>query len=137
MKLSFTVVRCGACGKPRGLAHVCVTRLDRKRKPGRTRVKPSLTARCGRCGKRMGNPLRHRCVTRTDFRRRKAAAAKARRDAARAARRREAATRPRHEYQACGDGDCQRAACQAWREGCEEGFAQGHAAGFAEGRAAS
>lgn len=108
----------------------------------------------------MGSPLRHICVTRTDFAKRKA---KAKRDAAtaarrqkrkaaaarkraRAAERRRQATerrrakkraaaaqpaRPRHDYHTCREPDCQRLTCQAWREGHKEGYEQGFPDGMA------
>jgi len=129
--VKLTVVTCGRCGKPRGLLHTCVTRIGRRR--GRTRIR--LRATCGRCGKRTGNPLRHVCTTRTDFRRRRSAARRAgqrakrkaaaqrRRERARARRKApRPAPKPRHDYQACRDMDCQRQACLAWREGVEAGL---------------
>jgi hypothetical protein len=134
--MKISLVTCGRCGKPRGLVHTCVARFGRRR--GRTRIR--VRATCGRCGKRIGNPLRHACTTRTDFRKRRAAAARAaatakrrakrkaaaavRRERARARRKApRAAPKPRHDYQACAEPDCQRQACAAWREGVEEGLA--------------
>jgi hypothetical protein len=149
--VKLAVATCGRCGKPRGLFHTCVTRIGRR--PGRTRVR--LTATCSKCGKRMGSPLRHVCATKTDFRKRKA---KAKRDAATAKRRekrkaaaarkrarvaerrkaaaarrrkgRQAPAKPRHDYQTCREDDCQRQACQAWREGRKEGFGEGYQEGI-------
>lgn len=88
-----TMLRCGTCGKrySNPLQHVCRTRLDRKRKPGKTKVKPTLTFTCRTCGKATNNPLTHTCRIRTDFRRRKAA--HARQTTLAAKRRRAAATR--------------------------------------------
>ena len=80
------------------------TRRTRRRKPS-----PGLT--CGRCGKRYANPLTHVCAQRSDFRKRQRAAAAAKR---KAARKRRAA---RHDYHRCRDLDCQRVACEAYREG--------------------
>jgi hypothetical protein len=89
----LTLLRCGTCGKryTNPARHVCRTRLDRKRPPGKTRVKPRVTFTCGTCGKATTNPLTHTCRIRTDFRRRKAN--QARREKAASRRRRNAARR--------------------------------------------
>ncbi|WP_338741940.1 hypothetical protein [Actinomadura luteofluorescens] len=103
MALKIQVLKCGRCGKPRGLTHTCVTRMDRRTKPGKTRLKPRVTATCRTCGKPRG--LNHTCRISTDFKKRKAAAARreaaerkrrqaARRKAAAAARRKNT-TKPR------------------------------------------
>jgi len=42
-------------------------------------------------------------------------------------------TAPQHRYQSCRDGDCERAACMAWREGRAEGYDEGHEDGYREG----
>jgi hypothetical protein len=89
MGVRIQVARCGRCGKPRGLTHTCIVRMDVNRKPGRTQLAPRLTVICGRCGKPRG--LTHTCITRTDFAQRKAAAA--RRQAAQAKRRKAAERR--------------------------------------------
>ncbi|KAB2390499.1 hypothetical protein, partial [Actinomadura montaniterrae] len=75
MGIKIQVLNCGRCGKPRGLTHTCITRMDSKRKPGKTRLKPSMkiTATCRTCGKPRG--LTHTCRIQTDFKKRKAAAA--------------------------------------------------------------
>lgn len=135
--MKISVVICGRCGKPRGLFHTCVYRIGRRR--GKTRIR--VRAACGSCGRRMGNPLRHVCTTRTDFRKRRNAAKRAAETARRRAKRKaaterkrarararrkvpRAAPKPRHDYQACREPDCQRSACVAWREGVEEGLAR-------------
>jgi len=132
----ISLVACGRCGKPRGLFHACVYRIGRR--PGRTRIRPRVT--CGSCGKPVRN-LRHVCTTRTDFRKRRNAARRAeatarrrakrkaatqrRRERARARRKTRASSppKPRHDYRNCREPDCQRQACQAWREGVEAGVA--------------
>lgn len=136
------VIQCGACGKPRGMTHLC--------NPGRRRRRPArpqnpVTWECPACGKPRG--LRHTCGNRGDFksRRRKQATAERRgkRKAAtakRAARRRQAAAdrrarerarkqaagrkprpaRPRgdsHEPGTCGDKDCPRFGCKSYWQG--------------------
>ena len=137
------VLRCGACGKPRGLGvHVCAPGRRRHR---RTALRNPVAWECGTCRKPRG--LRHTCSQRSDFkaRKRKAATADRRRKrkaaaAARAARRKQAAadrrardrarkqaakgrprpSRPRgdsHEPGTCGDHDCPRYGCKAYWQG--------------------
>jgi hypothetical protein len=136
-------LRCGACGKPRGLNHVCSPGRRRQR---RTTLRNPVTWNCGSCGQPRG--LAHTCSSpRGDFkgRRRKAAAAERRRKRKaaaerRAARRRQAAaerrerdrarkraakgkqrsSRPRgdsHEPGTCGDRECQKYGCKAYWQG--------------------
>ncbi|TDC41111.1 hypothetical protein E1281_37690 [Actinomadura sp. KC345] len=158
MALKIQVLKCGTCGKPRGLTHTCVTRMDRKRKPGKTRLKPrvKVTATCRTCGKPRG--LNHTCQISTDFKKRKAAAARrqaaerkrrqaARRKAAAAARRQNTPSKPRtpaakpvpgkagagkagHDYRTCKDTECRRYACQAWKEAYAEAMAIGLEDGY-------
>jgi hypothetical protein len=115
--MKISVVTCGRCGKPRGLFHTCVTRIGRR--PGRTRIR--VRAECPMCGKPIGNPLQHTCTTRTDFKRRQAAASS-------------------HRPSRCPDTDCPRPPCRAYREGYEngheDGYGEGWGAGYAAGRAA-
>jgi hypothetical protein len=137
------VIRCGRCGKSRGITHTCVST---RRKTRRHRMQALVEWTCSRCGKRRG--VAHTCVIRTDFkaRRRKQAAAERRRkrqvaaakrklrrqltaadrkarDRARkhsAKRRTSAPPRPRggtHEPGTCGDQDCPKYGCQAYFEG--------------------
>lgn len=139
-------VRCGRCGKPRGIRHVCVARFGARAR--RHRVQSPVAWQCGTCGKPRG--LAHACTVRTDFkarRRRQAAAERQRKRKAvrarQAARRRQAAAdrrarekarraaartrsprpaRPRgdgHEPGTCGDQDCPRYGCQAYFAGME------------------
>jgi hypothetical protein len=127
MKLSarFALFHCGRCGRDYAspLGHLCVVRMDRKTPVGKTRLAPSagVSATC-KCGKPLGNPLTHVCVGGSDFKRRKAAAAKAAK-----------AARPKHLYQACHDEECSRIPCEAFREGRAEGYQNGHADGSAAG----
>jgi hypothetical protein len=96
MGVTFSLITCGRCGKRRGLVHECTS----SRKGPAFRWKPGVTATCPKCRKRLGNPLTHVCVIRTDFRKRKAAAerrAKAARKAARTRERRQAAAARRRE----------------------------------------
>lgn len=109
-------VYCGKCGKRRGLLHTCIVR----RASGRTRLKaPSASlATCPRCGQSYANPFTHVCPSKPgDFKRRKAAAAK------RAKAAKPKLQRPSHDYATCRDGDCQRHACRAYREGFDNGMA--------------
>jgi hypothetical protein len=135
-------LRCGACGKPRGLGvHPCSPGARRRR---RTTVRNPVTWECGTCHKPRG--MRHTCSQRSDFKARKRKAATAERRtrkraaaAARAARRKQAAadrrarararkkaaksrprtSRPRgdgHEPGTCGDRECPKYGCkQYWR----------------------
>lgn len=141
-------LRCGACGKPRGLgAHLCSPGKQRRH---RTTLRNPVTWQCGTCGKPRG--LRHTCSQRTDFkarrrkqateerrrkkravrerqaaRRKQAAADRRARDRARkqAAKGKSRAPRPRgesHEPGSCGDRDCPKYGCrQYWhgRADCE------------------
>ena len=138
-------LRCGACGKPRGLgAHLC-SPGKRKRRP--TTLASPVAWECGTCGKPRG--IRHTCQQRTDFkarrrkaaaderrrkrkavrerqaaRRRQAAAERRARDRARkqAAKARTRAPRPRgesHEPGTCGNRDCPRYGCKAYWQGMD------------------
>jgi hypothetical protein len=139
-------VRCGRCGKPRGIRHDCVTRFGRRTR--RHKVQSPVTWECGTCGK--PRSLAHTCRQRTDFkarrrkqatearrrkrqqvrarqaaRRRQAAAERRARERARKAaarRRRPRPARPqgdRHEPGTCGDRDCPKFGCQAYWQGVE------------------
>ena len=139
-------LRCGACGKPRGLGtHVCSPGRRRRR---RDSLRNPVTWECSRCRQPRG--LNHTCGNRGDFRKRKRDAATAERRrkrkaaaARRAARRKQAAadrrarararkqaakgrpraTRPRgesHEPGSCGNRDCPKYGCKAYWQGVED-----------------
>ena len=120
-------VVCGRCGKPRGLLrHDCFSNSRRK-----ATIVPELSfGKCPKCKKPVGNPLTHTCHPRSDFKRRKA----------RAARQAE-----KHDYQACSDKDCPRPLCVAYKtgdkagyeRGYDDGFGAGFGAGFAAGAAST
>ena len=118
---------CNRCGKPRELGiHHCVSNSSRS---ASLKLKPSFGT-CGKCGKKYeGNPLTHVCVIKSDFKKRKTAAGRA---AARKKRQSE-----RHDYQACGDKECPRPLCVAfktgWNLGHEEGYDDGYIEGYASG----
>jgi hypothetical protein len=117
-------VVCGRCGKPRGLAHTCLTGGKRK-----ATIKPAVTfGTCPRCKKPQGNPLTHTCAPRSDFKRRKAAHDKAQAAAARKKRRKST-----HDYQACTDNDCPRPLCVAFKTGHKTGQADGYETGWQQG----
>jgi hypothetical protein len=138
-------LRCGACGKPRGLGtHVCSPGRRRRR---RTTLRNPVAWECRTCGQPRG--VRHTCAQRSDFkaRRRKAAADERRRKRKatkerQAARRKQAAaerrdrdrarkkaakrsprtSRPRgdgHEPGTCGDRDCAKYGCKAYWQGMD------------------
>jgi len=125
-------VVCGRCGKSRGLTHVCVSNSRRS-----ATLKPRVSfGTCPTCKKPQGNPLTHVCHPKSDFKKRKARAAKRERAEARKKRQAE-----KHDYQACSDKDCPRSLCVAFRtgwklgeqDGYERGFDTGNAAGYAAG----
>jgi len=142
------VIRCGRCGKPRGIRHVCVARFGAKTRSHR--AQSPVTWECSTCHK----PRGHTCTISTDFKkrrrraRRKAATAKRaeRRRQTRlrqAARRRQAAAdrrardkarkqaakgksrppRPRgesHEPGSCGNRDCEKYRCVIYWRGMDD-----------------
>lgn len=91
--VSATLFRCGRCGRryANPLTHVCVTRMDRKRPAGKTRLSPQASRRCGTCGQPYANPLTHVCTVKTDYRKRQAAAARQQKQAKAAAARQQKA----------------------------------------------
>lgn len=129
LKIKGALFHCGRCRKDYSnpFGHVCITRLDRKARDGRTTLAPKVGASLGTCGcgKPLGNPLTHSCTVKTDFRKR--------RKAAKAAR----ASKPQHPQPgACRDQECQQAACRAYRDGHDYGYQEGYDLGFAAGLAA-
>jgi hypothetical protein len=141
-------VRCGRCGKPRGITHTCVTSWAGRGRSQRPRLQSPVTWECPSCGRKRG--VLHNCAPGSDFRKRRRDAATAerrrKRKAARerqAARRKQAAAdrrardrarkaavkgRPRtsrsrgesHEPGTCGDRDCQRYGCKAYWRGVDD-----------------
>jgi len=138
------VIRCGGCGKPRGITHTCVASGTRRVR--RHKAQAPVQWVCSRCGKSRG--LRHTCGNRGDFkarkRKKKTADRQRQRKATRerqAARRRQAKVerlarakartaaartrqprprQPQHDYATCTDKDCQRHPCLAYRQGIED-----------------
>jgi hypothetical protein len=138
-------LRCGACGKPRGLGHHLCSPGRRRR--GRTTLQNPVTWECSTCRQPRG--LRHTCRSSSDFKSRKRKAATADRQrkkreaaAARATRRKQAAadrrardrarkqaaktrsrtSRPRsdsHEPGSCGNRECPKYGCKAYWLGME------------------
>jgi len=100
--------------------------MDRRPSTRSTKVKPQLTVKCGSCGHPLGNPLTHRCTTKTDFRRRKKQAAKPKPAP-------KPATGNAHEYASCDDDDCSRFQCRVYKEGLANGTEVGRQLGYAEG----
>ena len=146
VKLGGGLLKCGTCGKPRGITHTCITHATSKRRKTRTKLQPRVTVTCTTCGKKRG--IAHVCAPKSDFRarRRKQATAERQRKrkavrARQAARRKEAAagrrarakarktaarTRPRrpgppaHRFDACYDPDCERYPCVAYKQGIDD-----------------
>jgi hypothetical protein len=134
------VLRCGACGKPRGLGtHLC---SPGRRKRRRHRLQTTVMWECSTCHKTRG--LSHTCAQKSDFKARKRSAATAdrkrkkrktrqrkaarRKQAAAERRARDGARKPgarrsprpggnRHEPGSCGDHDCQLYGCKAYWQG--------------------
>lgn len=126
---------CGRCGKPRGLAHVCISSSKRK---ATVRAKWSF-GQCPKCRKRVTNPLAHTCRPKSDFKRRRTAAGKQKRsgDKAQAASiakikrsRQPGGAKAKHDYQSCRDGDCKRSACVAFKTGYKAGHFDGYEQGY-------
>jgi hypothetical protein len=141
------VVRCGACGKPRGFGtHLCNPGRRRRR---RSTLQNPVRWECGSCHKPRG--LAHTCAPKSDFKARKRKQATRKRQADRkrrrqavAARRRERrrqaaaerraraqarkpapkrSSRPRgesHEPGTCGNRDCPKFGCKAYWQGMED-----------------
>jgi len=103
--------------------------MDRKTPVRASKIGPKLTVKCGSCGKPLGNPLTHACITRTDFKKRKREAEKP--------KPKPAPSGNAHEYTACDDDDCHRFPCKVYKEGFgdgrERGFGDGYASGYASG----
>ena len=51
VKLGGGLLRCGTCGKPRGITHTCVTRATSRRRKTRTKLQPRLTVTCTTCNR--------------------------------------------------------------------------------------
>lgn len=100
--------------------------MDRPQRRGKTKAGPHISAKCGNCGKPLGNPLTHVCLERTDFKKRKAAAAKPKP---------QARTGTAHEYTSCRDDDCSKFPCRVYKEGCADGQVLGYQIGYADGNA--
>ncbi len=131
VKLGGGLLRCGTCGKSRGLRHTCVTHATR------TRLQPRLTVTCTTCNRVRG--IGHICHPKSDFKARLRKRETARKRAKRTARRKKAAAerrererarkntanrkrkpRPRgdsHEPGMCGDKECPRFGCKAYWNG--------------------
>ena len=133
LKVNAALFHCRRCRKSYSspLGHVCVTRNAAAR-GGRLAPKVTVDRTCA-CGKPAGNPLTHVCAPKSDFRRQLAASKKA-------AAKSSASAKPKHLYQSCRDDDCERVACEAFREGRAEGYRDGYdegsAADYAAGLAA-
>jgi hypothetical protein len=146
VKLGGGLLKCGTCGKLRGITHTCVTSATSRRRKTRTKLQPRVTLTCTTCGKRRG--IRHDCRPKSDFKARKRKQATAGRQRKRkavrtrqAARRKQAAAerrarakarkqaartrrprprQPQHDYATCTDKDCTRHPCLAYRQGIED-----------------
>jgi len=123
------VITCGRCGKPReGLRHDCISNSSR-----RATVKPSVDfGKCETCKKPVGNPLTHVCKPKSDFKARKARAARqaTERERAKARKKRQAEA---HPPESCRDDDCPRPYCKTYKAGFKAGYERGFSDGFSVG----
>lgn len=124
--------RCGSCGKSYSnpLGHSCTGGGDlakrRRRQRGSERRAAETARRQARRQKEIDG-RRARRKREDDARR----ARRAKENEAARARKKKAEPRrgrPAHPYENCRDADCQRVACEAWREGRAFGFDEGVAA---------
>ena len=143
------VVRCGTCGKPRGIRHTCVTSATSRRRRTRSRVHSPVVWSCGQCGKERG--INHTCRVSTDFKKRKRRKERRQRIAderkIRDRKRKQSAwpgsrssspNRSRgsaHEPGTCGDRECPKYGCVSYWRGWDDGYQLGYEAGYGEGYA--
>jgi hypothetical protein len=127
---------CGACGKSYSnpLGHVCSGGGDfGKRRRARRRAEAAAARKAKRAAERQRVSERVAAARKAErdrgearvsaTRQRERAKADARVAKARAARKPPRRPgRPSHDYARCRDHDCQRPACEAWREGFQDGL---------------
>lgn len=133
--------QCGRCRKAYSnpLGHECAGGGDfakrrRREKAGERRARETAARQARR--QKEADARRARRKREDDARR----ARRAKENEAAAERKRKPSARPRrpaHPYESCRDADCQRVACEAWREGHGQGYAEGEAAGYAAGVASA
>jgi len=125
------VSACPGCGKQvNPLTHTCSNKGDfarrqraAKRKAAAAERKKKRAAQRARTNERIEaarRAERHRANQRVARERQKAAERVKRAKAARRPARKPG--RPRHDYRNCRDADCERLACEAYREGVEDGM---------------
>ena len=125
------VTRCPSCGKEGNpLTHTCSNRGDfgqrqraAKRKTAAAQRKAKRAEQRQRVNERIAaarRAERHRANQRVLRERERAAERLKRAKAARPPSRKPG--RPRHDYRNCRDHDCQRIACEAYREGVADGM---------------
>jgi hypothetical protein len=118
-------VVCGRCGRPSALlGHVCVSN---SRRPMTLKPRVSFD-KCPACRKPYGpgGQLTHVCAPKSDFGRRRKKYEKEQRDKARKAR-------PKHDYSECGDRECKRSLCVAYKAGADLGEQRGYDQGWEQG----
>jgi hypothetical protein len=124
------VFTCGSCGKgySNPLGHSCSGGGDMaKRRRAAERSAATAKRQADRKAQRARERERIAAVRqaeRAKARERVAAARKSERAKAKAKRPGSSRPRPqKHDYRRCRDADCERVACEAWREGFDEGLA--------------
>jgi histone H1/5 len=127
---------CPACHKryTNPLTHVCTVKTDYKKRVAAEKRRQATEARRKAAAEKRRRARERKAATRARQReaarvRRKAAAD--RRKAAAAARRKGPArtrsrpAQPKHDFRTCRDGECERYACVAYKEGYEDGYPDG------------
>ena len=127
-RASASLAKCGTCGKPYSnpLGHVCTVKTDfRKRKASAGRRAAAGEKRAKRAAARAKEVAARRARRERENEARRAR--RAREDEGRRRRRAKEqapggrAARDKHDYRNCRDHDCERQACEAYREGVADG----------------
>ena len=135
--------RCGKCGKGYGnpLGHSCGGGGDfARRRRAQDRAADTAKRRAETAERRAREREKITAVRqreRAKARERVAAARKAEREKAKRKRPAGRSRPERHDYRNCRDAECQRVACEAYREGHGDGWMEGYAAGQSSAAGAS
>src|SRR6266705_1098408 len=125
-RASASLAKCGTCGKEYAnpLGHVCSVKTDFKKRKAAGQRREAAEAKRAKAFAARAREVAARQARRekeNEARR----ARRAREDAARRGRRAKETSRAKtsraHDYRNCRDHDCERAACEAYREGIADG----------------